>query len=260
MTPATPKEEDFWTLLHDLLFGVPTSVLAVVEYAIAFLVVFALVGCVVRIWKGDRFELGPLKLERAAAVQGLQDALEGLSNDDKLKANVLWIFRDRLNEASRILRDGVGDASVRVWCGNVLTDVATALSRGGYDRHRTSLWIRSGERLRMFNGVGFRQSAVDDATLPLTSIAGSVFQSGSAYRSSDVDADRAFHPKPRSGRPYQSLLSVPVRTPGGKTIAALCVDAESRGYFDADDEFFAGCFADLIGLLLAQVLPETYDE
>jgi len=34
----------------------------------------------------------------------------------------------------------------------------------------------------------------------------------------------------------------------------LCIAAEARGYFDSDHEFFAGCFADLIALLVAQVV------
>jgi hypothetical protein len=110
----------------------------------------------------------------------------------------------------------------------------------------------------MYDGLGFRQEAVDNARLPLTSIAGSVLQTGAAYTSLDVDGDKSFFPKPRSGQDYKSLLAVPVKTPWGKPIATLCVDAEAQGYFDSDHEFFAGCFADLIALLVAQVV--TGDE
>ncbi len=257
---TTATEQDFWTLLHDLLFNVPHPILVVLAYATALLVVVALVGCAWRIWTGDRFEFGPLKLERSETAGHLQTALDEISNDDKLKANVLWIFRDRLNGANRIIRDGLERAPVRAWCGEVLTDVVTALSRGGHDRHRASLWVRGPAGLRMYNGNGFRQEAIDNATLPLDSIAGNVFRTGITYNSSDIDSDHAFYPKPRSGRPYQSLLAVPVKAPAGETIATLCIDAEAHGYFDGDDEFFASCFADLIALLLAQILTGVEHE
>ncbi len=254
MNTETAGKEDFWSLLRDLIFNVPHPVLTAVECFVALLVLATLVAAAWRTWTGDRIELGPVKLERSGAVHELRAAVEAISNDDKLKANVLWMFRDRLNEANAILRDGVTRASARGWCGGVLTDVATALSRGGYDRHRASLWIRAGGFLQMFNGNGFRQEALDEATLPLASIAGNVFRTAISYNSRDVGADAAFFPKPRSGRPYRSLLAVPVNARPGRTIATLCIDAEAQGYFDGDDEFFAGCFADLIALLVAQVV------
>ncbi len=257
MNVAPLQKQDFWLFLHDLIFNIPAPVLSVVEYAVALLVVVGFIGCAARIWRGDRFEFGPVRIERAKIVDDLQTALRDMSRDDKLKGNVLWLVRDRLNEAKRIVRDGVDDGAVKSWCGEVLVDVATAMSRGGHDRHRASLWICGAGGLRMYNGNGFRQEAVERATLPLESIAGNVFVTGTSYNSIAVDADRAFFPKPRSGRAYQSLLSVPVKACSGKTIAILCVDAEARGYFDRDDEFFAGCFADLIALLVAQIIVEN---
>jgi hypothetical protein len=256
-TPTALQPQDFWTILHDLIFGVPPWLLAAIEYVVALFVLLAVVGSAVRIWKGDRIELGPLKLQRPEVVDGLERALEGVSNDDKLKYNVLWMFRDRLNEANRIVSDGLTERRVHAWTGGVLTDVASALSRGGYDRHRTSLWIRDGDHLKIFNGVGFRDEALALATLPLESIAGSVMRTGKTYNSADINADQSFFPKPRSGRPFQSLLAVPVKSPAGKTLAALCIDAESQGYFDSDDEFFATCFADLMSLLMSQKLGDA---
>ena len=108
----------------------------------------------------------------------------------------------------------------------------------------------------MYQGMGFRQEAIENARLPLASVAGTILRTGMTHNTRDIDDDDAFSPKPRSGRAYKSLLAVPVRGPAGTAIAALCVDAEVAGYFDRDHEFFAGCFADLIAVLAAQVLSE----
>ncbi|MBD5635887.1 MAG: GAF domain-containing protein [Candidatus Eremiobacteraeota bacterium] len=251
---TTPPRQDAWSLLHDLIFSVPHAVLTALACATAVVLLAALVLGLIRIWRGDRVELGPFKIERPDMVESLQGALEGLSKDDKLKANVLWMFRDRLSEANRIVGCGIEREPVREWCAGILTDALTALSDGGHDRHRASLWVRAGDGMCMYSGLGFRQEALDRATLPLHSIAGNVVRTGTSHTTSDVRDDQAFAPKPRSGRQYRSLLTVPVKTPGGDTIAALCVDAEVPGYFDRDHVFFAECFADLIALLLAQVV------
>jgi hypothetical protein len=255
MATTTADTSDGWAIVHDLIFGIPAPVLAAVDYLAVLLVIAALVGVVVRLWKGDRLELGPVVLERPELLRYLEESFELLGKDDRLKANVLWVFRERLNEANRIMIAGADELDVHAWCHGVLTDAVMTLSEGGHDRHRASLWIRVGDELRVFDGVGFRQEAIERATLPLASIAGNVLQTGTPYNSRDVDADNAFCPKPRSGQPYRSLLSVPVKTPLGGTVAALCVDAEARAYFDRDHEFFANCFADLTALLLAQVIP-----
>jgi hypothetical protein len=254
VSTSTPDRDDPWTLLHDLVFSVPHPVLLALAYFTAMLLAVVLVGIVRRVWRGDRFEFGPLKLDRPDKFRSLEASLEALSIDDRLKANVLWVFRERLNEANRIIAYGIEAAAVRLWCRGVLIDVIVTLSAGGHDRHRASLWVRAGDVLRMYNGAGFRQEAVDNAMLPLASIAGNVLRNGTLCNSGNVERDPAFSPKPRSGPAYRSLLAVPVKTPLGKTIAALCVDAEGPGYFDDDDEFFAGCFADLIALLVAQVI------
>jgi hypothetical protein len=256
-TPPTTQPQDFWNILHDLIFGVPPWLLAALEYGVALFVLVAVVGSAVRIWKGDRIEIGPLKIQRPAVADALERALEGLANDDKLKSNVLWMFRDRLNEANRIISDGLTERRVHAWTGGVLTDVASALSRGGYDRHRTSIWVRADNHLRIFNGVGFREEALALATLPLESIAGSVMRTGTPYNSADINTDRSFFPKQRSGRPFKSLLAVPVKNPAAKTLATLCIDAESQGYFDTDDEFLASCFADLMSLLISQIIGDA---
>jgi hypothetical protein len=258
VSTTTPDKDDPWTLLHDLLFTVPHPVLVGLAYLTAVLVAVVLIGVVMRVWRGDQFELGPLKLERPDKFRSLEASLEALSIDDRLKANVLWVFRERLNEANHIIAYGIEEPAVRAWCRGVLIDVIMALSAGGHDRHRASLWIRSGDVLRMYSGAGFRQEAVDKATLPLTSVAGNVLRNGTFCNTPNVEHDPAFAPKPRTGPAYRSMLAVPVKNPLGTTIAALCVDAEAPGYFDDDDEFFAGCFADLIALLVAQVI--TGDE
>ena len=149
-----------------------------IEYFAAALVIAALAAFVVRMWRGDHIEIGPLKIERPGIVPGLKTSLEALSRDDRLKANVLWMFRERLNEANRIITDGIEEPAVRAWCRGVLTDIITALSEGGHDRHRASLWIGAGNVLEMYTGMGFRQEAVDAATLPRASIAGYVVQTG----------------------------------------------------------------------------------
>ena len=109
-----------------------------IEYFAAALVIAALAAFVVRMWRGDHIEIGPLKIERPGIVPGLKTSLEALSRDDRLKANVLWMFRERLNEANRIITDGIEEPAVRAWCRGVLTDIITALSEGGHDRHRAS--------------------------------------------------------------------------------------------------------------------------
>jgi hypothetical protein len=248
-----PDKPDPWTLLYALVFGVPHPVLVAVELLVALLVVAAVAAVVVRLWRGDRFAAGPLVIEHPQVIRELQLSIQAISRDDRLKANVLWAFRERLNEANRIISAGLEEAQVREWCRGVLTDALTALGEGGHDRHRASLWVRGDSGLRMYDGMGFRQEALDHARLPLASIAGGVLQTGTCHTSTDIDADASFCPKPRSGPDYQSLLAVPVKTPGGATISALCVDAEAPAYFDADHLFFAQCYADLIALLLAQV-------
>jgi hypothetical protein len=50
-------------------------------------------------------------------------------------------------------------------------------------------------------------------------------------------------------------VSSRVQAKRGHTVAALCVDAEGQGYFDADHAFFVACFADLCALLIAQIIP-----
>jgi len=245
---------DLWGFLHDLIFGSPHPLLVIIEITTGLLVVAALLGVVVRFWKGDRIEIGPVKIDRPEIVRYLEASVDAIVKDDRLKKNVLWTFRERLNEATGIIIGGTDAPRVRTWCRGTLTDIITTLSEGGDDRHRASVWIKVSDRLQMYNGVGFRQDALDNATLPLDSIAGIIFQTGKSHNSKDVDGDNAFALKPRSGRPYKSLLAVPIRTPMGKTIAALCIDAEAQGYFDADHEFFASCFADLIALLVAQVI------
>ncbi len=254
MEAAQPDKKDPWALVYDLVFSVPHPLLVIVACVAAMLVLAAMATAVVRFWRGDRFEIGFIKVERPEIITELQTSLEAISKDDRLKKNVLWAFRERLNEASYIINNGIEEPAVTSWCRGVLTDIITALSEGGHDRHRASLWIRRGGSLRMYDGMGFRQEAVDFATLPPVSIAGNVLKTGTSYNSADVEADAAFSPKPRSGQAYRSLLAVPVKNPLGATIAALCVDAEAPGYFDSDHEFFANCFADLIALLVAQVV------
>jgi GAF domain-containing protein len=228
--------------------------LIVIAYLVAALLIAGMLAIVVRFWRGDRLEAGFITIERSEAVRTLQSSVDEISRDDRLKKNILWAFRERLNEANKIISDGIETRAVHHWCGGILTDTVTALSEGGHDRHRASLWVRRGDRLRMYVGLGFRQEAVDNARLPLTSIAGNVLQTGATYTSADVEGDKSFFPKPRSGPGYRSLLAVPVKTPYGRPIATLCVDAEAQGYFDSDHEFFAGCFADLVALLVAQVV------
>jgi hypothetical protein len=254
----TPESKDLWGLLYDLLFSVPHPVLIAIAYVVAALIIAGLLAIVVRFWRGDRFELGFITIERPEAIRNLQTSVDAISKDDRLKKNVLWAFRERLNEANDIIAAGIEDPAVHSWCRGILTDTVTALSEGGHDRHRASLWVKCGDGLRMYDALGFRQEAVDNARLPLSSIAGSVLRTSATYTSTDVDDDKSFFPKPRSGQDYKSLLAVPVKTPWGRPIAALCVDAEAQGYFDSDHEFFAGCFADLIALLVAQVI--TGDE
>jgi hypothetical protein len=251
---TTPENKDFWSLLYDLVFSVPHPVLVITACLVTALIIAGLLAVVVRFWRGDRFELGFIKIDRPQTVRSLQMSVEAISKDDRLKKNVLWAFRERLNEANVIIADGIEDEAVQRWCRGVLTDTITALSEGGHDRHRASLWVRHGALLRMYEGIGFRQEAVDRATLPPASIAGNVLITGTSYSSGDIDADHTFSPKPRSGPDYKSLLAVPVKSALGKTIGALCIDAEAPGYFDSDHEFFANCFADLIGLLVAQVV------
>jgi hypothetical protein len=252
-----PDTADPWGLLYDLLSSVPHPALVGIAYVVTALFVAGLLAIVVRFWRGDRFEVGFITIERPEAVKNLQTSVDAISKDDQLKKNVLWAFRERINEANAIIGDGIETPTVHTWCRGILTDTVTALSEGGHDRHRASLWVRHGNQLRMYDALGFRQAAVDNARLPLTSIAGSVLQTGTTYTSADVDGDKSFFPKPRSGQDYRSLLAVPVKTPHGRPIATLCVDAQAPGYFDSDHEFFAGCFADLIALLVAQV--ETGD-
>jgi len=253
-TAKTADANGAWDLVHDLVFGVPYAQLLVIEYLVAACVLSAFAALVVRIWRGDRFEAGPLKLERPDRVTTLETSVEAIGKDDRLKANVLWMFRERLSEANRIIGDGIDEDSVRRWCRGALVDVITALGDGGDDRHRASLWVRESDTLVMYEGMGFRQEAIDRATLPLASVAGTILATGVPHNTSDIDADEAFSPKPRSGRAYKSLLAVPVKSPTGTAIAALCVDAEASGYFDRDHEFFAGCFADLIALLATRVI------
>lgn len=245
---------DIWGFLHDLVFGSPRPLLLIIDVTTGLLVVGALCGLVVRCWNGDRIELGPLKIDRPELVRNLETSVDAIAKDDRLKKNVLWTFRERLHEATAVIVGGTDGPRVRTWSRGVLTDIITMLSEGGDDRHRASIWINVGDRLCMYNGVGFRRDALDNASLPIDSIAGTILRTGKSHNSRDVDDDNAFAPKPRSGRPYKSLLAVPIRTPIGKTIAALCIDAEAPAYFDADHEFFAGCFAELIALLLTVIV------
>jgi hypothetical protein len=251
---TTEREINLWTLLHDLIFSSPHWILVGLAFLAALALIVALAGLVRRIWNGDRFEFGPVKIGGDERTRNLETSLAALSKDDRLKANVLWMFRERLNAANLIINDGIEAKAVRVWCRGVLTDIVTALSEGGHDRHRASIWVPDENELRIYNGIGFRQEALDNATLPSASIAGTVLRTGKSYKSIDVNDDASFSPKPRSGPSYRSLLAVPIKDPSGRTIAALCVDAEAQGYFDRDHEFFACCFADLIALLVAQVV------
>jgi GAF domain-containing protein len=256
---TTQETKDLSALLYDLVFSVPHPVLIAIACTVAALAIAGLAAIVVRFWRGDRFEIGPIKIERPETVRDLQTSLEAISKDDRLKKNVLWAFRERLNQANAIIGDGIEEAAVLDWCRGVLTDTITALSEGGHDRHRASLWVRRGDRLLMYDGLGFRQDAIDNARLPPASIAGNVLQTGASYNSADIDDDKTFCPKPRSGPDYRSLIAVPVKSPlDGTPIAALCIDAEAPGYFDSDHEFFAGCFADLIAVLLAQVVTGDF--
>jgi GAF domain-containing protein len=250
----SPPAADPWQLLSDLLFSIPHPVLVTIAYLVAALLVAGLLAIVVRFWRGDRFEFGFITIERPEAVKTLQTSVDAISKDDRLKKNVLWAFRERLNEANEIVSDGIEIPAVRAWCRGILTDTVMALGEGGHDRHRASLWVRRGDQLSMYDALGFRQEAVDNARLPLTSIAGGVLQTGAVHTCADVESDKSFFPKPRSSQGYRSLLAVPVKTPYGRPIATLCIDAEAPGYFDSDHEFFAGCFADLIALLVAQVV------
>ena len=254
----TTEKPDALSIIRDLIFGESSWVLAIVEYTVALLFLGLVAAVVYRAWRGDRLECFGFKIERSEQARELKASLDEIDKDDKVKKNVLWMFRERLNEANAIISDGIEDWAVRHWCRGALTDIVTALSEGAHDRHRASLWIRHGDTLRMYNGMGFRQEAVDHATLPPASVAGNVLATGAKCNFGDVEREASFSPKPRSGQAYRSLLGVPVKTPDGRTIAALCVDAEAQGYFDSDHEFFASCFADLIALLLAQVV--TGDE
>jgi GAF domain-containing protein len=250
----TPETDDVWELLRDLLFSVPYPLLVTIACLVAVLLLAGLLAIVVRFWRGDRFELGFITIDRPEAMTSLRASLDAISKDDRLKKNVLWAFRERLNEANAIIGDGIETPAVHAWCRGILIDTVMALSEGGHDRHRASLWVRRGDRLSMYDALGFRQEAVDNARLPLASIAGGVLRTGALYRCADVEGDQSFFPKPRSSQGYRSLLAVPVKTPHGRPIATLCIDAEAPGYFDSDHEFFAGCFADLIALLVAQVV------
>ena len=141
----TPESKDLWGLLYDLLFSVPHPVLIAIAYVVAALIIAGLLAIVVRFWRGDRFELGFITIERPEAIRNLQTSVDAISKDDRLKKNVLWAFRERLNEANDIIAAGIEDPAVHSWCRGILTDTVTALSEGGHDRHRASLWVKCGD-------------------------------------------------------------------------------------------------------------------
>jgi signal transduction protein with GAF and PtsI domain len=70
----------------------------------------------------------------------------------------------------------------------------------------------------------------------------------------DITAEPGFQPKTRTSKPdYNALLVVPVILSGQRVFGAICIDAEAKGYFTEDDEFFVQCLAETAAMVLSRL-------